>query len=358
MPASIFGERFAGYRTAAWHELGRVFDTPQSAQEVVRSINMDYTVTAEPLITVSGLTTELFALVRSATQDAAAEVLGTCGKEYTTIQNMEIAEMLDAVGERTGWTVETAGALGKGETMFLTLDSGKSIVTNGKAEEELAQYFLVTNTHDIGRSLRVAYTPVRVVCQNTLMAGLDAANLNIGLTHHRHVHDDLALTIKLAVAFKKAQQQTNETFNRMAVRVLTPDEISYILAAAYVMPKQPAKSKILESISSNTAVMSDFSETELAKLQATKAKHEYECSRLEVYRSAARERFEAFNDEQVPFANTGWALWQAVTETENYRNGNGGASGIAQDILYGRRAEIMMRAYGATMDVVDNKVTV
>lgn len=356
---NIWGERFYGYRTAAWHELGVVSDVPWTAAEAVRKINMDYTVQPEPLVTASGLNTKLFALVRSATHDAPAEVLGTCGPDYTTVQNMEIADMLDAVAEKTGWNVETAGALGKGETMFLTLDTGRAVVTNGKAEEELAQYFLVTNTHDIGRSLRVAYTPVRVVCQNTLIAGLDAANLNIGLTHHKAVHDDLALTIKLAAAFKKAQAETNEAFNRMAVRVLTPDEIAYVLAAAYVLPKVPQKARAWSVVSKSDDAKSELSEVEIAKLEAVKAKHEYECSRLEVYRKAANERLTAFNDEQKPFANTAWALWQAITETENYRRGSSGKQGVvAQDVLFGRRADIMARGYKAAVDVVDNRVTV
>jgi len=347
----IFGERFLGKREPGWHNLGQVFTDTPTATESLSRINMDYQVAKVPL---SGqafgfpIVTEQFALVREPTSDAPEpRVLGTCGKSYEVIQNADIATLLDPLTQE--WPVETAGALEDGKAMFFTLDAGTATVSNGKADEEVKQYFLISNRHDEGRSLRVAYTPVRVVCANTLIAGLDAATVNIGITHHKGVHGDLALTIKLVSALRMAQQKTLSNFNAMACRVLTPEEVSSILLAAYVLPIKPAKVRVFDEVKEHPDALKQFSEAELLSLMKMRQKYDTEVSCLATYSAGARERYEAFSDEQPAFAGTAWALYNGITETECWRNGNKNAD---YDVLFGRRAEIMGRAYQAAMTVV------
>lgn len=353
----IFGERFLGRREPAWHGLGQTFDEPLMPIEAIRRIGMDYTVDKVPLSGAAfgeTIQTDMFALVRQPTADSPKPAfLGTCGRGYEVIQNSDIATVIEPLAK--DWPVETAGALNDGKAMFLTLDAGSAAVSNGTADEELRQYFLVTNTHDQGRSLRVAYTPMRVVCQNTLAIGLSEASLNIGLTHHRNVHEEFALTVKIVAAMRHAQQKVNRDFNRMAVRVLTAEEVGYILAASYTLPAMPQKLRIFDSLRDNKDITSQFSEQELLKLASQRKKYDTEVSCLENYKAGAVERFEAFSDEQPAFAGTAWALYNGITETENYRNGN---KNVPYDILFGRRADIMTRGFQATMNVLDEKVTV
>ena len=70
-------------------------------------------------------------------------------------------------------------------------------------------------------------------------------------------------------------------------------------------------------------------------------------ARVDKLREGAKERFEVFNDEYSPLANTPWAIWQAVVETEDYRKGHSDSTAI-----FGQRADIKARAFAQAYSYV------
>jgi hypothetical protein len=163
--------RFISRTGPAWHELGTVFDKNLviTAEEGVVMAECDYSVKKFPMIInlpTGPIASDQVALVRVPhTAEGSYHVLGQAGQNFEIIQNMEIGRMLNPLAQE--WQVETVGALGEGEQFFICLDAGSVSV----AKEEVRQYLLVNNNHDGRRSLTIALTPVRVVCQNTLIAG-------------------------------------------------------------------------------------------------------------------------------------------------------------------------------------------
>lgn len=51
------------------------------------------------------------------------------------------------------------------------------------ADEKVASYLVFSNTHDGSASTKVAITPVRVVCQNTLKLALSTTKRSWSTTH-------------------------------------------------------------------------------------------------------------------------------------------------------------------------------
>lgn len=360
MPASIFGERFMGRREAAWHNLGTVFpaDAKISPAEAVLRCGGDFHVQKYPLVAhlpTGTIASDKVAIVRHPTHDDGSyHVLGYAGKDYEVVQNIELGFMLERLAEE--WPLETVGVLGNGETIFLTLDAGSASV----AGEEVRQYFLLANSHTGGKSLKVALTPVRVVCQNTLIAGSNAASIMSMLPHTMNVRAEVNFRIDLIANMRRGQQRLLESFDAMARTKLSKEEGLEIINASYPMPNRPKRAMLGDLVINDEALKGSIQDDKrfaLAALQGAKTvqdEYEYQLKRVQVHRDGALEQTQLVFEENPVIANTAWAYWQGVTATENWKNGDPkNPKGTSESILFGDRAAVMARGYTRAMTLVE-----
>ena len=117
-------------------------------------------------------------------------MLGVVGKDYEVVQNVDAFEFFDAiVGGGDGILYETAGALGKGERIFITAKL-PGYIRVGKGDF-IEQYLMLTTSHDGFGSITAAFTPVRVVCRNTLNAAMRNHSNAIKIRHTASANDRL-----------------------------------------------------------------------------------------------------------------------------------------------------------------------
>ena len=202
MPASLFGERFIGRREPAWHRLGEVFsaDEKMSATDAMNRADIMFNVDKYPqfieLPDGSRIESNSYSVVREPTvDDPQYQVLATVGKEWTAIQAEDLGKMLDPITAQ--YPVETAGAIGKGEKIFISLDAGESKI----AGEDHNLFYLVSDARDGTGALNIAFTPVRVVCQNTLVAGLNDAKVSISIKHNQSIRKDAEFYLNIFRSF-------------------------------------------------------------------------------------------------------------------------------------------------------------
>src|SRR5690606_31902054 len=175
---------FFSVKEKAWHGLGQIVEDYPTSAEAIKYAGLDYTVKKRYLFTYGDDTSpetedndcvmewrvdvpEHFATVRTDTD----EVLGVVGKDYEIVQNTEAFHFFDdLVGGNGGIKYETAGALGKGEKVFITAKL-PDVLRVGK-DDLIEQYLLLTTSHDGYGCIKAAFTPIRVVCNNTLNAAL------------------------------------------------------------------------------------------------------------------------------------------------------------------------------------------
>lgn len=105
----------------AWHNLGQVIQDYPTSAEAIHHAGLDYEVEKRKLFTpsIQDITIEVpnyFSTVRT-DNDA---ILGVVGKDYQIVQNRDAFSFFDTIVGGEDMLYETAGALGKGECIFIT----------------------------------------------------------------------------------------------------------------------------------------------------------------------------------------------------------------------------------------------
>lgn len=348
MVANIFGDAFLG-RAPAWHRVGTVIgDREITAEAGLDEIGANYQIVKQPLkveIAPGQLASidNRFALMREPAQGQTDwECLGIVGKDYEYVQNIDVAKMVDSITAQTGWKVETIGVIGKGETIFYTLDAGMSKI----AGEDTKLFYLVNENRGNGRALRIAFTPVTVVCENTLMAGLSSAVVNAAMFHGKSLKNELEWRATTIAQMKKAQDETIKKIDALKTKKLVDDQIDDILRRVYVEPREAKKVALKNGLMEFAPdAMTEALSKSLDDAEKSSANWK---ARLDAFRTAAKDRYVAFGDEdwgegtkaRRKVAGTAYALYSAVVETEDYRKGPASDSAI-----FGFRAQNKARAF-------------
>lgn len=347
MSANIAWQTAFFGRSPAWHKLGTVSTDPTiRTVKAMELAGLNYNVLKTPLAAhvetemgVMAVETGKFAIVREPVPaDPEYRTLGIVGSQYKPLQNLEIGEMID---RWLDFPVETVGALGNGEQVFITLKLDTGFV----AGEQVEQYFLINDTKDGSSALRIAFTPVRVVCQNTLIAGLSAATSLNWYRHGERLANELDYRFKLLGTLAKLQNETMGSFNRMAEVILEPWQAAEVLTETYPAPKKPRKLHAFDLVDAEGPLASLADEMTQAQAQFEQC-IDFQQRR----RTLAEELFNRFNDEQPELAYTAWALYNAVVECEDYRPGGNRENAeyiAARDSIWGGRAKAKAVAYNA-----------
>ena len=151
-----------------WHGLGVAVDSPATAAEAITAASLDWRVTTNPVL-IRNSHTHVFepirgkvAIVREDTQ----EVFSVMGDGYEPVQNVDSFSFFDAVIAQGEAMYHTAGSLFGGRKVWILAKlPGDIVVTD---TDKIEKYILLSNSHDGSSALRMKFTPIRVVCNNTL----------------------------------------------------------------------------------------------------------------------------------------------------------------------------------------------
>jgi phage/plasmid-like protein (TIGR03299 family) len=170
-----------------WHRLGKRFVEAPSLEDAIVAAGLDWKVTTEPVLSQSGEVLPALATRRS----SDGRILGVVGPTYNPLQNSEAFDFFRPFLESGEAAIETAGSLRMGQRVFvlakLKLDP-MEVVKN----DAVQKYVLLSNSHDGTLAVRVGFTPIRVVCANTMALAHDSkASKLIRVRHTKNVLDNL-----------------------------------------------------------------------------------------------------------------------------------------------------------------------
>lgn len=335
---NIFGSRFYSLRQKPWHNLGIVSEDEISATDAYNR-TQPLTIVLQPLFTtLPSLTdpehrpatheTEYNAITRFPTpDDPQYRIFGTVSKSYRLIDPLTFCEVFDEAVQRP---VETIGTLGKGETLFVTT----KVNTVNIRGDEVENYLLTVSPYTPGRSIEARITPVRVVCQNTLMAGRQASTETYLIRHDENVLDRTKEWFRLmAGTVDEKTNKLTEMFNVMAHTTIPQEYFEQLLGNIYPDPKK-FRSTPEEAV--NSRRLQWYEEN----LQAVKKA-----------RSSVTEIFQGrgVGMDTPAVQGTAWGLFNAVVEYEQFRP-NRSIQAAANDMLFGGRRDACERSYDVLWD--------
>lgn len=248
MPANI--NSFASLRVPAWHGLGVVLDTPVPPMEFQAVAGLEWEVSKQEL--GFGLMAETKGLesFRAVVRSDNNTALGVVGKDYETVQNKELFRFLADLSEfDLEVQVETAGALGKGETVWVLAKVPSLAISLGN--DSIESYLLLANGHTGNRKLSVMPTTVRVVCENTLAMAMKArtgTGLSRGfdLKHTVGISDRLAQVQSVLRGVAQTHSQTLETFEALAGVPASLETVNLIADKVFgPVPKEKGKARTI-----------------------------------------------------------------------------------------------------------------
>lgn len=111
------------------------------------------------------------------------ECLGSVGKDYHTLQNEQIFEKFQPFLDCKQLAFESAGSLDGGRKVYVQARLAEDDADLGGGDK-IKPMLLIASSHDGSLATRVGFTPIRVVCQNTLAAAI--ANKRSQLLKIRH----------------------------------------------------------------------------------------------------------------------------------------------------------------------------
>lgn len=169
-----------------WHGLGKKVPHDLTPEQMLQAANLDWTVEKLPLnayVKREGggplrVPTGKSALIRS-TDNKCLDVVSD---DWNPLQNQTAFEFFDNFVETGHMDMETAGSLEGGRIVWALARVHESF--EAVKGDVVNSYLLFTNSHRYGKAIDIRFSPIRVVCNNTLQMALNGKqDLSFSVTH-------------------------------------------------------------------------------------------------------------------------------------------------------------------------------
>jgi phage/plasmid-like protein (TIGR03299 family) len=183
-----------------WHGLGTKVPADLTPTQMLEAAGLNWTVEKIPAFANVGgknVAVGQSALVRSMDN----KILDVVSDDWNPVQNQEAFEFFNEFVSAGDMEMHTAGSL-KGGNIVWGLAKVKESFELFKGDQ-IDSYLLFSNFHKYGYSTDVRFTPIRVVCNNTLTLSLNSSVERMAKISHRKVFDPSNVKDMLGIATNK-----------------------------------------------------------------------------------------------------------------------------------------------------------
>ncbi len=219
-------------REKPWHGLGtRVTEAPDSRAALALA-GLDWNVVQEPVCTKDH---QVIPGYRANLRDTDGSILGIVSDRYKVVQNRESFAFTDALLGH-GVRYETAGSLMGGRRVWILARLPQEYIISG---EHISPYLVFSNSHDGSGAVKVAITPIRVVCNNTLNLALNTAERSFSMMHTSSIREKMEEAKNTLFMAETYMDQLGLEFERLRKAKITDDQVSDFVEQLLPLDKDP-----------------------------------------------------------------------------------------------------------------------
>jgi phage/plasmid-like protein (TIGR03299 family) len=314
----------------AWHQLGVVIDGELPAREAFRVAKADFQVAGCPVFDQD---MQPIPGYQAITRVDNGKTLSVMTETYTPIQNEALIRIAEALHEDTSMDAVCVLANGKRVTFTARVRGAEGDVLPG---DPVQQYLIGCTSHDGSIPFQLLFSPVRVVCQNTLSAALGLAasqRQSNGSISIRHTKNADALIRRLPELVDMRRRQFLGGLEELKQMAATPCSSSQF--------RQYIREVFSEQLSGTVnAVRGDHSTSRKKTLED-----------LPVWPSLLH-KFEggAIGSDISRLNGTSWSAYQTVTEYLSHEAGRSknNAEGLRkrfESLYWGKNSDLIQTAH-------------
>lgn len=255
--------------------------------------------------------------------------LGLVKDKYEPVQNIDAFTFFnDAIGkDKALW--ETAGYFGNGERIFVSAKLPNVITVSG--DDVVNNYLVFTTSHDGTSGVKILFTPIRVVCQNTLNAAIRGSSNMVSFKHTANVHNNIALISQILASCDSISVNLGEKFKEMR-NIKVTDQQSQMYLAKNVLTDDELNNLKLNGFTPFDIITRNYNAMEAAEISTRKSNTLAEM--WNYYHSGPGQR---------EILGTAWGLYNTVSGYYSNIDNIEGAKRM-DSILYGDKSRKIMTA--------------
>ena len=227
-------ESMFSVREKPWHGLGIIVKEAPTSEEALRLAGLDWDVVQSPIYTNHGKVEGYKANIRNTDR----QVLGVVSDRYRIVQNTEAFSFTDELLGQ-GVRYETAGSLMGGRKVWLLARLPREFIIAG---ERISPYLVFSNTHDGSGAVRVAVTPIRVCCNNTLNLALSTAARSFSMVHTGDVKEKVSEAKQTLFMADNYMENLGREFERLRKQKISDQQVREYIDQ--LLPIEPGASSV------------------------------------------------------------------------------------------------------------------
>lgn len=239
----------------AWHGLGTVLDNPPSTAQAIQEAGLNWQVKEQPIYTENQRGLSPIATHKSLVRSTDHQLLGIVSQQYSPLQNQDAFSWFDFLLHEGDVSLESAGSLKEGKRVWILAKINQD-ASDILKDDAVEPYLLLSNSHDGSTAVWIQFTPIRVVCANTLSLALSRRQQDLksgrafSIRHQGNLQHKLSQA-KTALDFARQNFAIAvEEYKAMANHQLNSDDLDLYLSLV-LDNEQPQSLRAYPQIVSN-----------------------------------------------------------------------------------------------------------
>ena len=237
MPAQVETMAFAG--ATPWHGLGTpleecdLYDWPKACEKA----DLAWDVELVPLVTTD---TQAKVENKAVRRTSDGRILGVVGPRFTVLQNRDAFKWFQPFLEAKEAALHTAGSLAEGSRVWVLAKLQREAIVVALGDE-IEKFILLSHGHDGSLAVRCGFTPIRVVCQNTLsMAHGSQASKLIRVKHTKDMHQNLENIREVMNLANQEFEATAEQYKLLARKSINQADLKKYVERVLKVEDEPS----------------------------------------------------------------------------------------------------------------------